>query len=637
MRKFKDQFVYLSNCASLRKLLINQVIEPRDKEFKVVISDEDSCSLVIVSLKADEEQVTTETLDMSSLSLSDDTPAKISSDKADNFVYAVTDKTKIIFSQIESDKFKSDQPLNGYSAQMNLLKKLIVDRHCSSLPRTILLTGPSGVGKSHAMKCLFGAVSDSMNEIKLNSSLMLAKSFEFEKLQTAFRNLIALQPSILFIDNLEDVSSDKMAGDKRLVGWLKSILDEFQALPETLEPVILVGATSRPELLDNSLRRPGRFDIEVEMPIPTPADRRLILDEALKTLEVKHTLEEKQIVQLADSAHGFTGADLKHLCRMALLTSDNELTGGDGYSQTLTFAKLSASLRLTKPSIMREISLENPKVFWTDIGGLHALRHLLEETVVWPVKHPQAFTRMGIEPPRGILMYGPPGCCKTMIGKALATESGLNFFSIKGPELFSKWVGESERAIREMFRKARAAAPSILFFDEIDALAAERGQTQSAVGDRVLAQLLTEIDGVEKLSQVAIIAATNRPDIVDKALLRPGRLDSMVYVPLPDLPTRKEIFEIHAKRMPLPVENETERGQFISELADKSHGYTGAEVAAICQKAGLIALGESLQADTVTREHFLEAFDRVKPRIGEEMIAFYEEFSSRAEELKRKK
>lgn len=521
---------------------------------------------------------------------------------------------------------------------MNLLKRLIVDRHCSSLPRTILLTGPSGVGKSHAMKCIFGSVSDTTNVFRLDSSFMLAKSFEYEKLQTAFQNLLALQPSILFLDNLEDVSSsDKMAGDKRLVGWLKSILDEFQALTEK-EPVILVGATSRPELLDNSLRRPGRFDIEVELPIPTPADRKLILEEALKTVGVNSTLDEEQISQLAEAAHGFTGADLKHLCRMSLLDGEKLTEDKVSDSQsTITFSKLCTTLRQTKPSIMREISLENPKVYWTNIGGLHALRHLLEETVVWPVKHPQAFTRMGIDPPRGILMYGPPGCCKTMIGKALATESGLNFFSIKGPELFSKWVGESERAIREMFRKARAAAPAILFFDEIDALAAERGQGQSAVGDRVLAQLLTEIDGVEKLSQVAIVAATNRPDIVDKALLRPGRLDSMVYVPLPDLPTRKEIFEIHAKRMPLPVQSDTERGQFISELAEMSQGYTGAEVAAICQKAGLIALGESLQAEAVTQAHFAEAFKRVRPRIKADMIAFYEEFSSRTEELKSSK
>lgn len=524
----------------------------------------------------------------------------------------------------------------GYGSQMGLLERLIINKSgTKSLPRTILLTGPSGTGKSHAMKHIFARTCQNMNVIKLDSSTMLAKSFEYEKLRTAFRNLVALQPSVLFLDNLEDVSSgQKTTEDKRFVCWLKTILDEFQEKCNNTNPVIIIGATSRPELLDTSLRRPGRFDVEVEFPIPSPDDRKLILFQVLKLVDSSSTLEKAQIDELAELAHGFTGADLKHLCKMALLFESDQ--GGHLDCRQLTFSKLAAALRRIKPSIMREITLERPNVRWSDIGGMHSLRHILQETVVWPVKHPEAFIRLGIEPPRGILMYGPPGCCKTMIGKALASESGLNFFSIKGPELFSKWVGESERAIREMFRKARAASPSILFFDEIDALAAERGQNQSAVGDRVLAQLLTEIDGVEKLSQVAIIAATNRPDIVDKALMRPGRLDSMVYVPLPDHTTRKEIFQIQTKRMRLPELTELESAQLIDHLADKSEGYTGAEVIAVCQRAGLLALTENLQADSVSKEHFEGAFGRVKPRIGAKMIAFFDDFASRCEEMKNK-
>lgn len=519
---------------------------------------------------------------------------------------------------------------------MGILERLIINKSgTKSLPRTILLTGPSGTGKSHAMKHIFVRTCQNMNVIKLDCSTMLTKSFEYEKLRTAFRNLVALQPSVLFLDNLEDISSgQKMAEDKRFVGWLKTILDEFQEMCNNTNPVIIIGATSRPELLDTSLRRPGRFDVEVEFPIPSPDDRKLILFQVLKLVDSSSTLEKAQIDELAELAHGFTGADLKHLCKMALLFESDQRGHMD--CPQLTFSKLAAALRRIKPSIMREITLEKPNVHWSDIGGMHSLRHILQETVVWPVKHPEAFIRLGIEPPRGILMYGPPGCCKTMIGKALASESGLNFFSIKGPELFSKWVGESERAIREMFRKARAASPSILFFDEIDALAAERGQTQSAVGDRVLAQLLTEIDGVEKLSQVAIIAATNRPDIVDKALMRPGRLDSMVYVPLPDYATRKEIFQIQTKRMRLPELTESERAQLIDHLAVKSEGYTGAEVTAVCQRAGLLALTENLQADSVSKEHFEGAFGRVKPRIGAQMIAFFDEFASQCEEMKHK-
>ncbi|OTF75462.1 spermatogenesis-associated protein 5-like protein [Euroglyphus maynei] len=273
----------------------------------------------------------------------------------------------------------------------------------------------------------------------------------------------------------------------------------------------------------------------------------------------------------------------------------------------------------TKPSTMREITLEMPNVRWSDIGGLNKLKQLLEECVVWPIKHPDAFIRFGIDPPKGILMYGPPGCCKTMIGKALAYESG--------PELFNKWVGESERAVREIFRKARAASPSILFFDEIDALATERGQTQSAVGDRVLAQLLTEIDGIEKLGQVIIIAATNRPDIVDKALLRPGRLDSIVYVALPDMETRKEIFQIRLSKMPL---NETIIFHNLLEtLAIKSDGYSGAEIQAVCQRAALLALANDKDAQSIQAEHFLQSFNMIRPQTSLETIEFYERFAAK--------
>merc|ERR1719225_1255034 len=271
-----------------------------------------------------------------------------------------------------------------------------------------------------------------------------------------------------------------------------------------------------------------------------------------------------------------------------------------------------------KPSAMREVMVEVPQVSWTDIGGLEELKLKLRQAVEWPVKHPEVFTRMGISAPRGLLMYGPPGCSKTMIAKALANESGLNFLSIKGPELFSKWVGESERAVREVFRRARQVKPSIVFFDEIDAVGGSRGEGGGKVGDRVLAQLLTEMDGVEGLEGGTVVAATNRPDMMDQALLRPGRLDRVVYVPLPDLETRRQVLKVHTRKIPLATDVNLE------EVAQSTEGYSGAEVAAVCNEAALAALEESVEAQVVGERHFKLALGSVTPRISAELFTVYD-------------
>lgn len=618
-KKVVDPFNYLSTCVSIKKKLFGRVFHRSDDEILVKVNETDF--KLKVENACPQDDLNQIELKIDKLNISDDFFSK------NNLVYLIFSETKIVFTSesqsILKENLKSFK-FRGYSNQMHQLEKLIMNplneslNH--SLPRNILLTGSSGTGKTLAIHTILQQIRGVMNFCVFNSSILLSKSVEFEKIRQALSNLVQLRPSILFLDNLEDVCNEKNQNEKRIVSWLKVLLE---SLPKH-EHVIVVGATNRPEMMDSSLRRTGRFDIEISFPIPTPFDRRLMMKEFLS--QTFHSLSEEDIDTLAESSHGFTGADLKHLCELSVFECV------DDKPFCLTYTTLCQTLYKVKPTVMREISLEKPNVFWSDIGGLYELRHLLQECVVWPIKHPDAFLRLAIEPPKGILMYGPPGCCKTVVGKALATESGLNFFSIKGPELFSKWVGESERAIREMFHKARTAAPSILFFDEIDALASERGQTQSAVGDRVLAQLLTEIDGIEKLSQVVIIAATNRPDIVDKALLRPGRLDSMVYVPLPDLNTRKDIFRIRTKNMPL--ESNQEVDLLIDQLANMSEGYTGAEVSAVCQRAGLIALSEDLSATLVTKSHFCEAFKRIKPRISPEMIAFYEKFAASCDELK---
>jgi AAA family ATPase len=277
-----------------------------------------------------------------------------------------------------------------------------------------------------------------------------------------------------------------------------------------------------------------------------------------------------------------------------------------------------------KPSAMREVFIEVPNVRWSDIGGQHELKLKLRQAVEWPLKHPEAFTRLGISPPRGVLMFGPPGCSKTMIAKALATESKLNFLSIKGPELFSKWVGESERAVREVFHKARQVAPAIVFFDELDALGSERsgasGYGASNVQERVLAQLLTELDGVEPLGNVTVVGATNRPDRIDKALLRPGRLDRIVYVPLPDANTRQEILEMQLHKMPVASDVN------IDELVNRTESYSGAEVIAVCHEAALKALEENLSATNVKHSHFMSALQLVIPRTPSSLLKLYETY-----------
>ncbi|KAJ3280989.1 spermatogenesis associated protein 5, partial [Borealophlyctis nickersoniae] len=276
-----------------------------------------------------------------------------------------------------------------------------------------------------------------------------------------------------------------------------------------------------------------------------------------------------------------------------------------------------------KPSAMREIALEVPKVLWTDIGGQEDIKQKLKEAVEWPLKHPEAFTRFNIRPPKGILLYGPPGCSKTLMAKALATESGVNFIAVKGPELFSKWVGESEKAVKSVFRKARAAAPSIVFFDEIDALAVRRG-TDTSVADRVLSQLLSEMDGIEPLVDVTVVAATNRPDIIDSALLRPGRIDRILYISPPDRASREQILRLRMKTMACADDVD------VGVLADLTEGYSGAECVAVCQEAAVSAMEEDVDALCVHHRHFETAIKSVTPRITREMVEFYDRFRQRS-------
>ncbi|XP_052076050.1 ribosome biogenesis protein SPATA5-like [Mytilus californianus] len=498
-------------------------------------------------------------------------------------------------------------------------------------PRGVLIYGPSGTGKSLLIKAVTNEVQAHI--ISVSSSDVISKFFgESElKLRNIFMEAEERAPSIIVMDDVDSIlpSRDKTQNDsqKRLVATMLTLMDGISQNQREDKVIMVLAACCVPDQIDPALRRPGRFDKEIEVGVPTSQDRREILQKLLQ--KVPNSLEKESILKIADKAHGFVGADLASVCQQASLNSlKRTLKNGGNQMVSVSVNKddMSVAMTMVQPSGMREVQLEIPQVLWSDIGGQEEIKLKLKQAVEWPLLHPEAFQRMGISPPRGILMYGPPGCSKTMIAKALATESGLNFIAIKGPELFNKWVGESERAVREVFRKARAAAPSIVFFDEIDALAVERGSSggSSNVGDRVLAQLLTEIDGVERLKDVTIVAATNRPDMIDKALMRPGRLDRILYVPLPNEKTRHEILRINLCKM--PVESSVD----IDWIVQKTDGYSGAEICAVCHEAAMSALQENIDAKHVKLKHFSDALTVVTPRIDSELIKCYNDYQTKS-------
>ncbi|NXY61140.1 SPAT5 protein, partial [Callaeas wilsoni] len=513
--------------------------------------------------------------------------------------YFISSRTKINFieprsSVAEDGKCESRvtyDMIGGLSSQLRTIRETVelplkqpelFKSYGIPPPRGVLLYGPPGTGKTMIAKAIANEVGAHVTVI--NGPEIISKFYgESEsRLRQIFTEASVRHPSIIFIDELDALCPKREGAqnevEKRVVASLLTLMDGIGS--EGSEGQLLVlGATNRPHALDAALRRPGRFDKEMEIGIPNAQDRLDILQKLLK--KVPHSLTAEQLAQLADSAHGYVGADLAALCKEAGLYAlrralgkrpnllDTEVAG----SVMIAFNDFLQGMNDVRPSAMREVAIDVPKISWSDIGGLEDVKLKLKQAVEWPLKHPESFIRMGIQPPKGVLLYGPPGCSKTMIAKALAHESGLNFLAVKGPELMNKYVGESERAVREIFRKARAVSPSILFFDEIDALAVERGNSSGAgnVADRVLAQLLTEMDGIEQLKDVTILAATNRPDMIDKALLRPGRIDRIIYVPLPDAATRREIFKLHFQSMPVSDE------VCLAELVERTQKYSGAE------------------------------------------------------------
>ena len=493
-------------------------------------------------------------------------------------------------------------------------------------PKGVLLYGPPGTGKTLLAKAVAGETN--ANFTYLSGPEIIGKYYgeSEERLREFFKQAEENTPSIIFIDEIDSIAPkrEEVSGDveKRIVSQLLTLMDGMKSRGK----VVVIAATNRPDSLDPALRRPGRFDREIEIGIPDEEGRHAILNIHTRGMPIDEKVDLEAISKIT---HGFVGADLEVLAKEAAMRSLRRIMPEIDLDQEKISQEILQKIQITnedfrdalkevRPSALREVLIQTPNVTWDDVGGLESLKEELREAIEWPIKHKDAFDYVGVETPKGILLHGPTGTGKTLIAKAVAKMTESNFISIKGPELLSKWVGESEKGVREIFRKARLAAPCIIFLDEVDALVPRRGgSSDSHVTENVVSQILTEIDGLEELHNVLIIGATNRLDIVDPAILRPGRFDRIIEVPLPDAKGRSNIFKIHTKKKPLAKDVDLEK------IVERTDGFSGAEISAIANRAGITALkryvngkSSSVKEIEITQNDLIDAIRKVKPKIS---------------------
>lgn len=490
-------------------------------------------------------------------------------------------------------------------------------------PKGVLLYGPPGTGKTLMAEAVANESGASLFSIRGPEIIGQYYGQSEERLRGIFKEAEENAPSIVFLDEIDSIAPNRndVSGEveRRVVAQLLTLMDGLGDRGN----VIVIGATNREDSIDPALRRPGRFDREIEIGIPGRKARADILSVHLRDMPLTPDVTPEKLASLTQ---GFVGADLAALCREAamncLSSRMNELDLDKAVpaeileSMKVSMDDFTAALGEVEPSGMREVLVEIPKVSWDDVGGLDDVRRRIEEVFV-PEEGNHAYDRLGIEPGKGILLYGPPGTGKTLIAKALANESGTNFISVNGPEMASKWMGESERAIRQIFKRAKQMAPCIIFFDELDSIAPVRGMGDGSAWERVVAQMLTSMDGIEGLRNVTVMGATNRPDMIDPALLRPGRFDRLILVGKPDAASRSGILKVHTRRMPLD-------GVDIEAIAAMTDGYVGADLAAVCREAGLAAYREDPDAKTVRMRHFESALKTVGPSVTADMMENYE-------------
>jgi len=512
-------------------------------------------------------------------------------------------------------------------------------------PKGVLLHGPPGTGKTLMARAVANEIDAYFTDISGPEIMSKYYGESEEQLREVFDEASENSPAVIFIDEIDSIAPKRgeTSGDveRRVVAQLLSLMDGLEERGQ----VIVIGATNRVDAIDPALRRGGRFDREIEVGVPDKEGRKEVLQVHTRGMPL---VEGIDLDMYAENTHGFVGADLEQLTKEAAMNAlrrirpELDLEEDEIDAETLerlqvTEKDFKQAMKGIEPSALREVFVEVPDITWEDVGGLEDTKERLRETIQWPLEYPSVFEQMDMEAAKGVLMYGPPGTGKTLLAKAIANESQSNFISIKGPELLNKYVGESEKGVREVFEKARSNAPTVIFFDEIDSIAGERGQHSgdSGVGERVVSQLLTELDGLEELEDVVVIATTNRPDLIDAALVRPGRLDRHVHVPVPDEEARRKIFEVHTRNKPLADDVD------IQELARKTEGYVGADIEAVCREASMAATREFINSvdpedvdDSVgnvrvTADHFEHALEEVTASVDEETRQRYEDIEEK--------
>jgi len=580
----------------------------------------------------------------------------------------VTDSTEIEVSERPAEQF-SEQPaeqtespsvtyedIGGLDSELEQVREMIElpMRHPELFqqlgiepPKGVLLQGPPGTGKTLMARAVANEIDAHFTDISGPEIMSKYYGESEEQLREVFEEAAENAPAVVFIDEIDSIAPkrDDTSGDveRRVVAQLLSLMDGLEERNE----VIVIGATNRVDAIDPALRRGGRFDREIEVGVPDKEGRTEILQVHTRGMPLA---EDIDIEQYAENTHGFVGADIEQLAKEAAMNAlrrirpeldleQDEIDAGTLERLEVTREDFKYALKGIEPSALREVFVEVPDTTWDQVGGLEDTKERLQETIQWPLKYPEVFEQMDMQAAKGVLMYGPPGTGKTLLAKAVANEAQSNFISIKGPELLNKYVGESEKGVREVFEKARSNAPTVVFFDEIDSIAGKRGQQtgDAGVGERVVSQLLTELDGLEELEDVVVIATTNRPDLIDPALIRPGRLDRHVHVPVPDANAREKIFEVHTRRKPLADDID------FADLADRTDGYVGADIEAVCREASMAASREfihSVDPDDVdetvgnvrvTAEHFERALEEVGPSVDEELREHYEELEEQFE------
>ncbi|MAH03735.1 ATPase [Candidatus Pacearchaeota archaeon] len=553
----------------------------------------------------------------------------------------ITENTQVVLNpkavEVSDEKIPeiNYEDIGGLSEEIKKIREMveipmkhpeIFNRLGVNAPKGVLLHGPPGTGKTLLAKAV--ATETDANFILLNGPEIMSKFYgeSEKKIRDIFEEAEKTAPTIIFIDEIDAIAPkrEEVMGEveRRVVSQILTMMDGLKARGK----VIVIGATNRINSLDPALRRPGRFDREIAINVPRKEGRLSVLKIHTRGMPLTKNVN---LNELASITHGFVGADLEALSKEAAMNVlrkhlhkiklDEEQIPQEILEKLIVKQEdFMDALKVVRPSAMREVLVETPNVEWKSIGGLNNIKQELKEAVEWPMKYPDSFSRMGIRPSRGILLYGPPGTGKTLLAKAVAKESEANFIQVKGPELMSMWVGESEKGVRKIFERARQVAPCIIFFDEIDSLAGKRGiDAGTKVTERILNQLLAEMDGLEDLKDILIIGATNRPDMLDPALLRPGRFDKILLVNAPEEAGRLNIFNIHTEKMPITKDVN------IKDLAKKTTGYTGADIEAVIREAAILSLRESIDSKEVRKKHFDEALKKIKPSVTKPTIEVY--------------